>query len=279
MRVCIHKWVVVGFVVCVFGFPSYCAAADPDPTDIGAYLDQFKESLKIADDFLAQWTAISDAEEMAIGKDIANRINAGNKLITGEIQKRVERLGQRLTQFSTRKGISYTFHVLDADMINAYAISGGNIWVTRGMIDFVDNDDQLAGVLGHEIAHVDLRHCIRAIQYQLWALKLSPDHLDYVRIGHSLINKSYSQLNELESDRTGVQFMFQGNYDPNQMVAFMNKMEELEKSAGAYTEPKKTDQLSQVIYEVNDFLRSHPLSRERKEKLQLYIEEHLRAGN
>ena len=250
--------------------------ADSDSTQVGKYGDLFKETLKAADDLLAHVTAIPDSEEVVIGREITKRVNEERILIQGDRKKRVQRIGHELANQADRKGIVYTFHVLDSDVLNAFAIPGGNIWITEAMLNFLDNDDQLAGILGHEIAHVDLRHCIRAIQYQIWIMEVLPEHSDYVKIGYSLVNSSYSELNELEADKNGVQIMFQAGYDPDQMVNFMTKMEALEESAGEYDQPDKDDQIGQAVAQVNDFLRSHPLSRERKEKLQAYIQDHLR---
>jgi len=79
----------------------------------------------------------------------------------------VNAVGAIVAQKVSRRGIRYRFHVIDSPGINAFALPGGQIFVTTGMMNFVQSEAELAAVLGHEMAHVDLRHCIERYQYEI----------------------------------------------------------------------------------------------------------------
>jgi len=249
--------------------------ADPDSTTIESAFDYLKVAqagLKHFDDFLAHATAVPESAEIEIGRHIARRVDDDYHLVEDLRKRRVQRIGEKLVPFVARKGIPYTFKVVESEAINAFAVAGGNVWVTTGMLDLAEDDSELAGVLGHELGHVDARHCIRAIQHQLWMSRISAEYSDYVRMGYSVYKLGYSQLNELEADTLGVQVMYKAGYDPRLMIGFLSRLENIEE--GSTTSSGPSGSVQQTIARVEDFLRTHPPSKARKETLKEYIETH-----
>ena len=102
---------------------------------------------------------LSEKDEIELGRHAAGEIEKDIRLVEAPaIVKYVDRIGQSLVQKSTRKEIAYTFKVIDSPEINAFALPGGYIYINRGLIEAAETEDELAGVLAHEIGHVVARH-------------------------------------------------------------------------------------------------------------------------
>ena len=136
--------------------------ADPD-VSLSSLVELWSDALRDADQVGMKLTRVSDAEEMRIGSDLARGITETEDEADTAYVKAV---AQPLLAHVRRQGIHYEFHVIESPQINAFALPGGQIFVMRGLLDFVDSEAELAAVLGHEISHVDLRHCIERYQYE-----------------------------------------------------------------------------------------------------------------
>lgn len=143
----------------------------------------------------------------------------------------VERVGQAVAKGAVRKSVKYTFQILDSDDVNAYALPGGYVYVTRGALSFANSEAELAGILGHEIGHVDAFHFKNEEHDDLKALlsvllrNSSSDTLDLL-IAEKLAEASaqssaYSQDQEFEADALGIHYMAQAGYDPQALVNVM----------------------------------------------------------
>ena len=105
---------------------------------------------------------MSESEEIKQGRATTTRSCAVRGLRRSrELQQYVDRIGQSLAKRSHRAHCKYTFTVLDSPEINAFALPGGYIYITRGIMAYLDSEAELAGVLGHEIGHVTARHSVR----------------------------------------------------------------------------------------------------------------------
>jgi predicted Zn-dependent protease len=103
--------------------------------------------------------SLSEKDEIELGRHAAGEIEKTLLLVQEpSVVKYMDDLGQSLVKSSTRKGITYTFKVVDSPEINAFALPGGYIYVNRGLIEAAETQDELAGVLAHEIGHVVARH-------------------------------------------------------------------------------------------------------------------------
>jgi len=159
-------------------------------------------------------TRVSAEREMEIGRDISQRMRYwGRPGSDNQLQRYVESVGRELLDGIERKDIEYEFHVVNAAYINAFALPGGHVYVTTGMLAFLETEAELAAVLGHEISHIDLRHCIERMQYELAARKIVGDLAGIVGLAHELVGVGYSEQQELEADRHGVLLSAQAGYD------------------------------------------------------------------
>jgi predicted Zn-dependent protease len=180
--------------------------------------------------------AISQQEEVAMGRQYAAEINRQLPIIQDPaVNRYVSLLGDRLAAQGTRK-IAYTFYVVNTDVINAFALPGGYIYINRGLIERSSNLSELAGVMAHEIGHVELRHGVKEMQrVQKANLGLS---LAYILLGRSpggvesaavnvagaAILSSYSREAESESDSLAVPMLVRSGIDPDGLVTFFKKL-------------------------------------------------------
>ena len=118
----------------------------------------------------SQMSLLSEAEELAIGQqqDLEIRREMG-VYDDPKLQAYVTEIGQELARVSHRPNLPWTFTIVDNPAINAFALPGGYIYVTRGILAYLDDESELAGVLGHEIGHVTARHAAQAYTRQAQA--------------------------------------------------------------------------------------------------------------
>jgi len=135
-------------------------------------------------------------------------------------------LAAKLTPHLQRKSIQYEFHVVDDDSLNAFACPGGHIVFNTGLLRKLDNDAQLAAVMGHELAHNDLKHCIANL---MLAKEILGDVNDLTLTLMWFLRLPVSTEQELEADRTGMELAMKGGYSPFQAVAFMEMLPPHEK--------------------------------------------------
>ena len=179
----------------------------------------------------------------------------------------VDSVGQFLAAASHAPGIGYTFTVLDSPVINAFALPGGYVYVTRGLLALADNEAEVAGVLAHEIAHITARHgSKRQSKGTLAGLGLTvlgavtdnPGLVDLGRVGAHAVLSAYSRKEEHEADEIGVRYLSRAGFDPRAMSSFLAKLErqsEFEASIHGRTSRR-----------VLDFFATHPRTRERVER-------------
>lgn len=175
-----------------------------------------------------QLTLISEQQELAMGAEYHEQVLASMPRLEDEaIQQYVASLGQRLAASSERPSLPWTFVVLDDPSVNAFAIPGGHIYITRGILTHFNSEAELASVLGHEIGHVTGRHSVEQMsKQQLLNIGLgvgsvvSPEFAqfgDLAQLGAGLLVLRFSRQDELEADRLGLRYMTGVDYDPDEM--------------------------------------------------------------
>jgi predicted Zn-dependent protease len=159
-------------------------------------------------------TRVTAEREMEIGREIEQDVLRWFRVDADQaLQDYVEQVGQALAPHAVRGGIEYRFHVIDADYVNAFAIPGGGVFITSGMLEFLETEAELAAILGHEISHIDLRHSIERLQYELFARRIVGNLAGIIRMAHELVGVGYSEQQELEADRRGALISANAGYD------------------------------------------------------------------
>ena len=148
------------------------------------------------------------------------------------LQAYVTGLGNRLAAQTGRQG-PWTFTVLDSDVVNAFALPGGYVYVTRGLLALAEDEAEVASVLGHEIGHVIAHHGRERQTNQTIAGLLaagigivlgSPELAQIANIGGTALLASYSRGQETEADRLGIEYLHRAGYDPFAMATFLETM-------------------------------------------------------
>jgi predicted Zn-dependent protease len=215
--------------------------------------------------------------ELAVGKQYSMQVEKSSHLVTDPVVvEYVNRIGQNLVKNSDAK-VPFTIKVLDTDEINAMALPGGYFYVDSGLILACDSEDELAGAMAHEIAHVAAHHAAREMT-----------RLDYMEIssvpviifaagswtGYGIYEASqlamplslleFSREHEAEADYLGIQYMYRAGYDPQGMVTIFEKLSALEKhKPGAISKafsdhPATPERIAAVEREIATILPARP---------------------
>ncbi|QIE60459.1 M48 family metalloprotease [Rasiella rasia] len=207
--------ILIGVLIAGFGLVRYCSSMEENP-----YTGT------------TQAIAMDPDEEIAIGLANAPQMiqEYGGMYPDQRLQNYVDMVGQKLVESTVadQTPYKYDFHLLaDPETINAFALPGGQIFITYALYSKLQNEDQLAGVLGHEIGHVIGRHSSeRVASTQVWQTVAQGAEVGFGGGGavsqfgmSTLLNNGRDD--ELESDDLGVRFMIKSGYNPNEMIGVM----------------------------------------------------------
>lgn len=181
---------------------------------------------------------VGEQQEIAMGREAAAEVDRSMGLYPDdELQGYLERLGLSMAASSERPNLPWQFRVVDSSVVNAFALPGGFIYVTRGILAYVDNEAALVGVIGHEIGHVTARHSVEQVSRQQLAglgLSLGTVFFPEVRpfgdaLGGSLglLFLKFGRDAERESDELGVRYSLAKGYDPREMASFFGVLGKL----------------------------------------------------
>jgi predicted Zn-dependent protease len=181
--------------------------------------------------------SVSERDELEIGSSEAASIDSQVPIVHDTaIAQFVTRLGQSLVSHTDRADLAWRFTVVNVWPVNAFALPGGYVYVTRGLIEQSDGLDQLAGVMGHELAHVVRRHTAKQIEEgrkqdadvillcTLTGLCRSLGGAIAVRVGTKAQTAQYSQRHEAEADSVGVILTRRAGIDPNGLPLFIERV-------------------------------------------------------
>jgi predicted Zn-dependent protease len=216
-------------------------------------------------------------KEIALGKQLAQEVERQAKVVDDPIiAEYVNRIGQNLVRNSDAK-VPFTIKVLDTEEVNAFALPGGFFFVNSGLILKADTEAELAGVMGHEIAHVAARHGTRnATKGQIAQIGMiaASIAIPYGWTGYAIRQGmglaipmgflTFSRANEREADHLGLQYMYKAGYDPVAFVDFFEKIETLEKKKPGTiakvfaTHPMTDDRIQAAQEEIQKDLKPRP---------------------
>jgi predicted Zn-dependent protease len=196
-----------------------------------------------------QLAFISEKDEIALGKQSAEQVKAQmGEYPDPKLQAYVSRLGLEMAKKSERPNLPWSFTVMDDPTVNAFALPGGPIFVTRGILTHMTSEAELAGVLGHEIGHVTARHSVEQMsKAQLAQLGLGVGMIvsETVRgvgqaamAGLQVLFLKYGRDAEKQSDELGFKYMVGQGYDPREMAAMFTTLERVSAAQGAGRVPE-----------------------------------------
>ncbi|HJT60760.1 MAG TPA: M48 family metallopeptidase [Burkholderiales bacterium] len=227
---------------------------------------------------------IDEPEEIAIGKDVASRLLGAAPLVAdARLQRYVNHVGRWLAAQTERPDLPWQFGVLDSPNVNAFAVPGGTIFITRGLLERMHNEAELAGVLGHEIVHVLRKHHLKAIQKgaqsslagdaMSMALKdrAGPARDKLIAFGTEMYSRGLDKGDELEADRLGIVIAARGGYDAYGLPSVLQTLQAISAQDSAIalmfkTHPapgERLDALSEKMQPVLDAYASQPQLAER----------------
>ncbi len=222
---------------------------------------------------VAHRSIISQEKEVAIGAQYAKDVERSAKLIKDPVvTEYVNRVAQNVARNSDLT-IPLTVKVIDDPAINAFALPGGFLFVNTGLILAADEEDQVAGVMAHEIAHVAARHWASQmtkatiLNYAALPLIFTPMSFpvymgisEAMNLGIPMAFLKFSRADEAEADFLGIQYMYKAGYDPNSYVAFFGKvMEEERRMPGSVPQvfmdhPPTADRIIKSEEEIKELL-------------------------
>jgi predicted Zn-dependent protease len=212
-----------------------------------------------------QLALISETQEIALGEQTAEQVRQTMALVEDpELQAYVERLGQELAAASERAELPWSFAVVDDPTPNAFALPGGPVFVTRGLLVLMDSEAELVSVLGHEIGHITARHSVAQIsRAQLAQLGLGLGAIfvpeirpfgDVAGLGLNLLMLKYGRDAERQADELGFRYARSQGYDVSEMADVFAALQRAGELAGQSAIP--------------NWMATHPAPEERIEAVQ-----------
>jgi predicted Zn-dependent protease len=220
---------------------------------------------------------MSEEKELQMGKEADPQIIAEYGLYDDKsLQDFINEKGKQMAAISHRPNIEYNFRVVDSDILNAFAIPGGYVYFTRGIMAYINNEAEFAGVLGHEIGHIAARHSVEQQRNQIFGqvgligsvifVPALAQFAEPLSQGLGLLMLKFGRDAERESDRLGVEYSSKIGYDASEMAEFFHTLERQSATSGQG--------------ELPEFLSTHPnpgdrnvtvakLAKEWKKKLNL----------
>lgn len=230
----------------------------------------------------SQLNLLSRSGEIAIGADAAPALveEYGGEVANERVSAYVEGIGRKMIAFTEgdAKTLPWEFFLLDSDVINAFALPGGKVFVSRGLAVKLSSEAELAGVIGHEIGHVTARHTNERISQGMLlqigvvaaTVGAQQSDEDLVRVGLPLVVGAggqgymlkFGRSQELESDKLGLRYMAAAGYDP---AALLDVMEVLRKATSGNKQP--------------EFLSTHPYAENRIKQIREILRDNPIPGN
>lgn len=233
-----------GLALALAGLLSATPAA---AIDLGGLVDQklldqkAKEKLGLKSDAAAPAGGIplvgnpSDADEEAMGREIAGRLLGAAPLVKDDkVQQYVNKVGRYVASQGKRPDLRWTFGVIETSSVNAFAAPGGYVFLTRGLYELLASEAELAGVLAHEIGHVNARHHVKVLQKQQLLARgtdLLSKKADSASVqtlvgkGAEVFARKLDKDAEFEADRLGVQYATAAGYDSYGLVGVLDRLQ------------------------------------------------------
>lgn len=177
----------------------------------------------------------TDADEELLGREIAGRLLGAAPLVKDDkLQAYVNKVGRYVAAQSGRADLNWTFGVIESSTVNAFAAPGGYVFLTRGLYAMLKNEAELAGILAHEIGHVNARHHVKLMQKQRVVamgqealLKKAGNNTVKMLVGNGaeICSRALDKTSEFEADRLGVYYATKAGYDTYGLPAVLDRLD------------------------------------------------------
>jgi predicted Zn-dependent protease len=214
--------------------------------------------------------AISTQQEVQMGQSYASQLSSQLPIVNDPaVEQYINQLGDSIARLTGRGDLDWHFFVVNTDVVNAFALPGGFIYVNRGVIERADKLDELAGVMGHEIGHVVKRHSVKQMQQQQGAnigvaltcvlTKVCESQATQaaIQVGGAAVFASFSRQDEKEADEEGFKNVVRAGISPKGLVSFFQKLMAEEKGGGS---------------PVDAWFSDHPLTQDRIADVQSLVD-------
>src|SRR5438270_1760355 len=188
---------------------------------------------------------VSTQQEVQMGQQEAQQVNAQLPMVQdADIQNYVNALGQRIASRTSRSDLQWQFQVVNSDVVNAFALPGGFVYVNRGVLARADNMSEVAGVLGHEIEHVVERHSVKQMEQAqganvgvgilcaLTGVCQSGVAQAAINVGGAAVFAKFSRTDEVQADEGGFNNVIRAGISPRGMYTFFQKLLAEEQNSG-----------------------------------------------
>lgn len=190
-----------------------------------------------------------------------------------KVINRLDSIGARIAAYTERSNIHYRYFIIDSKYHNVFSLPNGYIMFTKGFIQDVDQDDVIAAVIAHEIAHVTHKHGVSAYQREMGK---SPSTIIGEKVFDLATEIHIGRAQELQADQTGVRYLYRAGYDPNAFVRLLEKLQIFKQDDKIRLEKERDedDEDSEENTELNEKLvPSHPDTENRIVNVRNYIQE------
>lgn len=197
----------------------------------------------------SELSLVPESQEILMGQEGAKSTVEAIGLVSSKpLQDYVSGLGQKLAATSERPELPWAFYVIDDPAVNAFAMPGGSIFITRGILSYMNSEAELVSVLGHEIGHVAAKHSVRQIsrsqlaQVGLGVTSIMAPQLagvtDLAAAGLGLLFLKFGRGDELQADDLGFQYTVQNGYDAREMASMFATLKRTETTTGSQRLPE-----------------------------------------
>ena len=246
----------------------------PSEVSANAVVDMVADAQRELTRAPMRFTRIPDQEEIAIGNELAQRYSFTKQLSAQEhgYERYIQRVGAVLAPHAHRR-LPYSFHLVpDRNLMNAFSLPGGHVFVGEGLLDILTSEDQLAFVLSHEIEHIDHYHCAERVQVEARLKHLQLGVVGtLMQIPLEVWEAGYTKDEELEADREGMHLAVVAGYSPYGAVSLFEKCAKLHDEYVIHAQSLEQEISELAMQSLEGYFRSHPLPSERLAQAQSVI--------
>jgi len=241
--------------------------SDPTPVSANAVVNIAADTQRDLSRAPMRLTRLSDDEEIAVGKELAEEYAVPAEKLTPEeqaLESYIRRIGNSVSRGAHRH-LPYSFHLLpDRAMINAFSLPGGPVYIGEGLLDLMTSEDELAVILAHEVEHIDHYHCAERVQIEARLRHLNLDIVGaLLQIPLQVWEAGYKKDEEFEADREGIRLAVLDGYSPYGAVTLFERYGKLRSEYVIHAQSPEEELSQLAIQSLQGYFRSHPLPSER----------------